>query len=150
VLIKEESPAHEAKESPAKEAKEHERGKWLPGRGGRTHHQNKQMAGGGGNPEGGIGGMNEGRWPYREEQHMFAKGGPVLKDGVDKFYKTKDRSHLGQFLSKEDRFTGGRYPADYPRESETEEVWTKPKGVGHTDRDDAGDTKTVKPVKPQK
>jgi hypothetical protein len=94
---------------------------------------------------------HHGKWPYSKEQHgMYAQGGPVRHEGVDKFYKTPDRSHLGRFLSKQDRFTSGRLPAGYPGEMETEENWGKPKGVGHTDRDDIGDGKTRPPIKPQK
>jgi hypothetical protein len=114
-------------------------------KGNRTHHQNHgEMAGGGGDPDGGIGGHNDGHG-------IYASGGPVLHEGNDKHYKDgPTRSDRGQFLSKTDRFTGGRMPLDYPKEAETEEDWSKPRGVGHTEEDDAGDCKTLPPVKPNK
>ena len=81
---------------------------------------------------------------------IFAAGGPVLKDSTDKHYKTPTRSRLGQFLGTPDRFDGGRMPAGFPQEAETEENWSKPKGVGLTDTDDIGDCKSLKPVLPNK
>lgn len=90
-----------------------------------------------------IGGHNDGHG-------IFAQGGPVRNDRPDKFYKAPNggRSRDGQFLSTEDRFTGGRKPAGFPQEAETEEAWIKPKGVGHTEADDEGDTKCLKPCLP--
>jgi hypothetical protein len=44
----------------------------------------------------------------------------------------------------EDRVAGGL------KAQQTSEDWTKPKGVGHTDKDDRGDSKSEKPVKPRK
>jgi hypothetical protein len=81
---------------------------------------------------------------------MFAAGGPVRHEGNDKFYKSKDRNEFGKFLSTEDRFSGGRKPAGFPQEADTEEGWIKPKGVGLTEKDDAGDCKKLKPVLPNK
>jgi len=81
---------------------------------------------------------------------IFASGGPVRNETVDRHYKTPTRTKLGQFLSKEDRFTSGRMPAGFPQEADTEENWSKPKGVGHTDADDEGDCKSLKPVVPNK
>ncbi len=79
----------------------------------------------------------------------YAEGGPVLKQGNDKHYKTKDRNEYGKFLSTKDRFTDGRKPAGFPEEAKTDEDWTKPAGVGRTDADDCGDTKSLKPIKPR-
>jgi len=80
----------------------------------------------------------------------YASGGPVRKDTVDKHYKTPTRTKLGQFLSTEDRFTSGRKPAGYPEEAQTDETWSKPKGIGQTDEDDCGDGKSLPPVVPNK
>ncbi len=88
--------------------------------------------------------------PGKVSTMKYAEGGPVLKEGNDRFYKTKDRNDFGQFLSTEDRFTGGRKPAGFPEEAETDEKWSKPKGVGQTDKDDAGDCKSLKPILPNK
>lgn len=107
------------------------------------HHQ--RMAGGGGKGghthKGGIGGHNDGHG-------IYAEGGPVRNTGNDKHYKTETRNSSGHFLSTEDRFTGGRKPAGFPDEGITEEDWTKSKGVGLTEPDDAGDCKKLKPVVP--
>jgi hypothetical protein len=108
------------------------------------HH--KRMAGGGGNPRGGIGGHNDGHGVYG--QTTFAQGGPALKEGNDKHYKSPTRNDFGQFLGTKDRFTDGRMPANFPVEADTEEDWTKPKGVGHKEADDFGDTKCLKPILP--
>lgn len=90
--------------------------------------------------------------PQRAEHGgaMYAQGGPVRNDKPDRFYKTKDRNDYGQFLSTEDRFTGGRKPAGFPEEAQTDEKWSKSKGVGQTEADDAGDCKSLKPVLPNK
>lgn len=111
------------------------------------HHEG--MAGGGGNPKKGIGGHNDGHG-------IYAQGGPVRNEGVDKHYKKppparNERGHYTTnsiFEGKTDRFTGGRVPVDYPREAETEESWPKPSEVGHGEDDDFGDCKTLKPVLP--
>jgi hypothetical protein len=119
----------------------------LP-KGEQVHHKN--MAGGGGDPDGGIGGHNDGHG-------IYAQGGPVLKDGNDKHFKTPDsRSKDGryttrsEFLDKTDRFTGGRVPLDYPAEAQTEEDWSKPRGVGTKEDDDIGDCKKLPPVLPHR
>lgn len=123
------------------------KGKHLPKRAGyakggvvdkgeRTHHQNHEAPH---SPS--VGGVNDGHG-------IFAEGGPVRNHANDRFYKTETRNEFGQFLGTEDRFTGGRKPAGFPEEAETEENWEKPKGVGQTDADDYGDCKTLKPVLP--
>ena len=133
-----ESAAHEAKETPAEEAWEQKTGRELQPhhKGMRRHHQNHEQPN-----EPSIGGHNDGHG-------IFASGGPVRNESNDRFYKTKTRSERGQFLGSEDRFTGGRKPAGFPQEAETEENWVKPKGVGTTDNDDIGDCKSLKPVLP--
>jgi hypothetical protein len=90
-----------------------------------------------------IGGHNDGHG-------IFAQGGPVLNAANDRFFKLPNggRGADGRYLSEPDRFTGGRKPAGFPQEAETEETWEKPKGVGHTDKDDAGDCKSLPPVTP--
>ena len=115
-------------------------GKYAQGgvvdKGKRTHHQSHEQPN---KPS--IGGHNDGHG-------IFASGGPVRNEGNDRFYKTDTRGRDGKFLGTEDRFTGGRKPAGYPQEADTEENWAKPKGVGLTDVDDFGDCKTLKPVTP--
>src|SRR5262245_4712915 len=61
-----------------------------------------------------LGGANDGHG-------IFAVGGPVRNAHPDRFYKTKDRHDNGQFMNSEDRFTGGRKPAGFPQEAETQE-----------------------------
>jgi hypothetical protein len=78
----------------------------------------------------------------------YAKGGTVLGRSED--WAKKDpqgRSEFGKFLGTEDRFTGEKNTL--PGRA-TDENWTKPAGVGHTDKDDKGDTKSLKPIKPRK
>jgi hypothetical protein len=133
-----ESAKHEAMETPAEEAWEQKTGKELPKGKRAPHHQNMEKPH---SPS--IGGHNNGHG-------VFAQGGPVRNERPDRFYKTKDRNEYGKFLSTEDRFTGGRKPAGFPQEAETEENWVKPAGVGRTDPDDIGDCKKLKPVMPNK
>lgn len=81
----------------------------------------------------------------------FAAGGAV--GAGDTRWTKKDpqgRSEYGQFLGTSDRFTDGRKPAGYPGEAKTDENWGKASGVGHTDSDDSGDSKSLTPVKPHK
>ena len=132
-VVKEESKAHEATESPAFEAKEEALVK-----GKRPHHQNMEMP-----PKPSLGGSNDGHGIF------FAQGGPVRNSENDKHYKRDTRGGDGKFLGTPDRFTGGRKPAGYPQEAETEENWVKPAGVGHTDKDDCGDCKVLKPILPR-
>ena len=121
-------------------------------KGHRTHHQSHgSMAGGGMDPGHGIGGHNDGHGIYAGDNAAYAKGGEVRAG--DTRWTKKDpqgRGKDGAFLSTEDRFTGGRKPAGYPEEATTAEEWTKPKGVGHTDQDDCGDTKAQPAIKPRK
>lgn len=131
-VVREESAAHEATESAAEEARENGLSK-----GRRGHHQNHEAP-----HRPSEGGVNDGHG-------MFATGGPVRNTGNDKHFKTETRNEYGHFLSSEDRFSGGRKPAGFPQEAETAESWVKPAGVGHTDRDDAGDCKVLKPVLPR-
>lgn len=107
-------------------------------KGERTHHQNAEAP-----HKPSEGGSNDGHG-------IFAEGGPVRNSSNDRFYKTDTRDEFGRFLGTEDRFSGGRKPAGFPAEAESDENWSKPKGVGHTDADDAGDCKTLKPVLPNK
>ncbi len=108
-------------------------------KGKRTGHQNLEKPH---SPS--LGGANDGHGVF------FAQGGPVRNENVDRHYKTPTRNDYGHFLSSEDRFSGGRKPAGFPQEAETEEDWSKPKGVGQTDADDIGDCKSLKPVLPNK
>jgi hypothetical protein len=117
----------------------------------RTHHQNYKddMAGGGGDPQGGIGGHNDGHGIYAGK---FAQGGEV-RDGDTRWTKKEPQGRdqkLGQFLGTTDRFTSGRKDAGAPESMDTEEDWTKPTTVGHTDGDDFGDTKAQPAIKPRK
>lgn len=120
---------------------------------GEEFHHN-EFAGGGGKPQGGIGGHNDGHGIYHKDDVgspsnvAFAQGGPVRNENNDRHYKAPTRNDYGRFLSTADRFTHGRKPNDYPEEAETSEDWTKPKGIGHKEADDCGDTKRLKPILP--
>ena len=120
-------------------------------KGQRPHHQSHGgMAGGGMDPKGGIGGHNDGHGIYAGENAQYATGGEV-RPGDTRWTKKDPQGRdpkFGKFLSTEDRFDGGRKPAGYPEEATTAEEWTKPKGVGHTDQDDYGDTKAQKAITP--
>lgn len=122
-------------------------------KGQRPHHQSHGgMAGGGMDPKGGIGGHNDGHGIYAGDNAQYAKGGEV-RDGDTRWTKKDPQARdpkFGKFLSTQDRFDGGREPAGYPEEATTAEEWTKPKGVGHTDNDDFGDTKSLPAIKPRK
>jgi hypothetical protein len=83
----------------------------------------------------------------------FAVGGGSL-DRVKDFKKDdpQGRGDFGRFLSTKDRFTNREEKARVSgaRQSQTtSEDWTKPKGVGHTEKDDFGDTKSLPPIKPR-
>ena len=93
---------------------------------------------------------SKGNGPHNAE---FAVGGGTL-DRVKDFKKEdpQGRGDFGRFLSTDDRFTN-RSEKDRvsgARGSQTTaEDWTKPKGVGQTERDDKGDSKSLKPIKPR-
>ena len=81
----------------------------------------------------------------------YAKGGGVLDRARD-FKKTdpQGRGEFGRFLGTKDEFTGRENDvAGGPESRKTDEDWTKPKGVGQTDADDAGDCKSLKAIKPR-
>lgn len=86
----------------------------------------------------------------------YAKGGGVLgrREDYSKPVDTKFKKGKGpkdcDFLETPDRFTDGKKPQGWPRANETDENWEKPDGVGQTDADDRGDTKSLKPIKPRK
>jgi hypothetical protein len=61
---------------------------------------------------------------YAEKKLRLAEGGPVRVDGSSKHFK-QQRDEYGRFLSTTDRFTGGRKPAGFPEETETDENWSK-------------------------
>jgi hypothetical protein len=87
----------------------------------------------------------------KDDHGIYATGGPAR--GGDTRWTKKDpqaRGKYGQFLGTKDRFTDGRKTAGYPEAAKTDEDWSKSKGVGHTDDDDCGDTKRLKPVLPRK
>ena len=94
---------------------------------------------------------SKGNGPHDAE---FAVGGGTL-DRVKDFKKDdpQGRGDFGRFLSTEDRATG-RSETDRvsgARKSQTTaEDWTKPAGVGKTERDDQGDSKSLKPIIPRK
>ena len=82
-----------------------------------------------------------------------AKGGGTLGRSKD-FQKEepRGRGEFGRFLGTPDRFSGqpaSDRVAGAPASQATQEDWTKPKGVGQTDRDDKGDTKSLPPIKPR-
>ena len=81
----------------------------------------------------------------------YAKGG-AARDGDTRWAKKEPqgRGRLGQFLGTKDRFTDGEQQrqGDTPQ-NRTDENWEKPAGVGRTDADDCGDTKSLKAVKPR-
>ena len=83
----------------------------------------------------------------------YASGGGQL--GRAKDFKKEDpqgRGNQGRFLSTDDRFTGRADTdrvAGAPKSQQSQEDWTKPAGVGHTDADDKGDSKSLPPVKPR-
>lgn len=69
----------------------------------------------------------------------FVKG---EEDGGARDFKEKPNK---DFLKTPNRFVGRKLDPGLA----TEEDWTKPKGVGQTDEDDKGDTKSLKPIKPR-
>ena len=83
----------------------------------------------------------------------YASGGGQL--GRAKDFKKEDpqgRGNQGRFLSTDDRVTGRADTdrvAGAPKSQQSQEDWTKPAGVGHTDADDKGDSKSLPPVKPR-
>jgi hypothetical protein len=84
----------------------------------------------------------------------FASGGGVLgrRENWAK-PNPQARGEFGKFLGTPDRFSGLEVEdrvAGGLKAQQTSEDWTKPKGVGHTDKDDRGDSKSEKPVKPRK
>ena len=93
---------------------------------------------------------SKGNGPHNAE---FAVGGGTL-DRVKDFKKDdpQGRGDFGRFLSTEDRVTGRKENervSGARKSQSTAEDWTKPKGVGQTDRDDKGDTKSLPPIKPR-
>jgi hypothetical protein len=84
----------------------------------------------------------------------YAKGGGEL--GRSKNWAKSDpqgRGEFGKFLGTADRFSGLEAEdrvAGSPKSQKTAEDWTKPAGIGRTDKDDKGDTKSLKPIKPRK
>jgi hypothetical protein len=84
----------------------------------------------------------------------FAKGGGELGRSQSWAKKApQGRGEFGKFLGSPDRFSGLEAEdrvAGSPQSQKTSEDWTKPPGVGHTDKDDRGDSKSEKPVKPRK
>ncbi len=93
---------------------------------------------------------SKGNGPHDAE---FAVGGGTLDRAKD--FKKDDpqgRGEFGRFLGTPDRFSGqpaSDRVAGAPASQATQEDWTKPKGVGQTDRDDKGDTKSLPPIKPR-
>lgn len=93
---------------------------------------------------------SKGNGPHDAE---FALGGMQTPRAKD--FKKEDpqgRTPYGKFLSGKDRFTNmpqDSRVAGARASQETAENWTKPKGVGHTEADDHGDTKSLKPIKPR-
>jgi hypothetical protein len=82
---------------------------------------------------------SKGNGPHDAE---FAVGGGSLD-------RTKD---FGRFLSTEDRTTGrseNDRVSGARKSQSTAEDWTKPASVGRTERDDQGDSKSLKPIKPR-
>ena len=83
----------------------------------------------------------------------YAKGGGEL--GRSQNWAKRDpqgRGEFGKFLGTADRFSGLEAEdrvAGSPKSQKTAEDWTKPAGVGRTDKDDKGDTKSLKPIKPR-
>lgn len=87
----------------------------------------------------------------------FAKGGPVLGRTTN-FVKGEEMRAIDfkkrpnkDFLGTPDRFTGHKNTVQgAPKSQQSDEDWEKPASRGQSEKDDKGDSKSLKPVLPRR